>query len=296
MGARPVFKYHERVVESPPGIAAYYRRSGHIHPLYNPRGQSLTDDFAPDHAHQHGVFFAWVQATHRGRTLDFWNQAKRDARVEFVGQKGPPVSGSVFGELAAIHSHSDITNPDRPELVLRETWTLRIYNVADYFLFDLISEHTCPADSATVRIEKHHYGGLAIRGNRQWFGDGDGRSEASAASSFGFLTSEGKTRTDGNATAARWVEMHGNIDSQPTGVSVMCHPKNFRAPQPVRLHPSKPYFCFAPMIDGEFEIAPGRSFTSRYRYYIHNGAADAEQSERHWRDYAHPPVARVIEK
>jgi hypothetical protein len=27
-------------------------------------------------------------------------------------------------------------------------------------------------------------------------------------------------------------------------------------PQPVRLHPGKPYFCFAPTILGEFAIAP----------------------------------------
>ena len=88
--------------------------------------------------------------------------------------------------------------------------------------------------------------------------------------------------------------MHGNIDDKPAGITLMCHPGNFRAPQPVRLHPHKPYFCFAPMQLGDFEINLGRTYTSRYRFYAHSGPAKAEQSERLWQDYAEPPKARVI--
>ena len=74
----------------------------------------------------------------------------------------------------------------------------------------------------------------------------------------------------------------------------MCHPGNFRAPQPVRLHPHKPYFCFAPMQLGDFEITLGRNFASRYRFYAHSGPVNAEESERLWQDYAEPPKVRVV--
>jgi hypothetical protein len=72
------------------------------------------------------------------------------------------------------------------------------------------------------------------------------------------------------------------------------HSQNFRAPQPVRLHPGKPYFCFAPMILGDFAIEPGKPYVSRYRYYLHTGEPDQAVNERIWNDYADPPqvVAR----
>ena len=59
---------------------------------------------------------------------------------------------------------------------------------------------------------------------------------------------------DGNHTRARWVDMHGPIGSQHAGLVVMGAMRNFRAPQTVRLHPNKPYFCFAPMALGEFKL------------------------------------------
>jgi hypothetical protein len=112
---------------------------------------------------------------------------------------------------------------------------------------------------------------------------------AKVARNYDYLTSEGKTWLDGNATRARWAEIHGAIDGRPSGAAVLGHPRNFRAPQPVRLHPSKPYFCFAPMILGEFAIQPGKPYDSCYRYYVHTGEPDRSVNERIWNDYADPP-------
>ena len=78
------------------------------------------------------------------------------------------------------------------------------------------------------------------------------------------------------------------------GATLMCHPDNFRFPQPVRLHPDKPYFCFAPMVLGPFKIAPGKPYVSRYRFFVHDGKPDAKRIEALWNDYADPPVVKVI--
>jgi hypothetical protein len=61
--------------------------------------------------------------------------------------------------------------------------------------------------------------------------------------------------------------------------------KNFRAPQHVRIHPDKPYFCFAPMVDGSFKIEPGEKYVSRYRYLITSEAANPDKIEKFWKDY-----------
>ncbi|HYW80090.1 MAG TPA: PmoA family protein [Thermoguttaceae bacterium] len=281
VGDRPVLNYNHVVVDPPPGIDAHYRRGGHIHPLFSPAGIPVTDDFAPDHAHQHGVFFAWVNTTFEGRPIDFWNQAKEQGQVEHIALK-EPVSGPVFGQFVATLRHSDMTAPDGPKPVLEETWTVRVYNVREQFVIDFESRQRCVADHP-LAVNEYHYGGMAIRGSRQWFGQ----------PGADFVTSEGKTREDGNHTRPRWVEMYGKVDGRPSGVLVMGDPSNFRSPQPVRLPPEKPYFCFAPMVLGPFEIKPGEEYVSRYRYCTHDGSPDTALADRLWNDYGHPPEVRL---
>ena len=81
-----------------------------------------------------------------------------------------------------------------------------------------------------------------------------------------------------------------------TGVTIFCHPENFRAPQPVRLHPSMPYFCFAPMVLGDFTIEKSEPYVSRYRFLIHDGPVVPDASDRHWHDLATPPTVEIVDR
>ena len=63
----------------------------------------------------------------------------------------------------------------------------------------------------------------------------------------------------------------------------------------MRLHPSKPYFVYAPVVLGELTIEPEQPLTSRYRYVTHDGPPDAAVLNTAWIDYAEPPVVRIIE-
>lgn len=48
-------------------------RANYLHPLINPSGQVITEDFPDDHPHHRGVFWAWHQAWLRDRQLgDAW--------------------------------------------------------------------------------------------------------------------------------------------------------------------------------------------------------------------------------
>ena len=69
-------------------------------------------------------------------------------------------------------------------------------------------------------------------------------------------------------------------------IAVLSHSDNFRAPQTARLHPSKPYFCFAPCVDGEFSIDRSRPFQSRYRYLITDAAPDASWLDEQWKTWS----------
>ena len=76
------------------------------------------------------------------------------------------------------------------------------------------------------------------------------------------------------------------IDGQNVSAAVFCSPKNFRAPQHVRIHPNKPYFCFAPMVAGPFKIETGREYVSRYRYLVTSKTAEVNMIQKHWDQYA----------
>ena len=298
---KPVLTYQKAIVASPDGMEAVYSRSGYIHPVCTPSGKEVTGDFPVDHPHQHALFFAWTSTMFEGRKVDFWNQKLQTGRIahaEVLSVFNEPDSAGFSVKIV----HSDLSAPGGEKPVLNEIWTVRVHVTApgDPYLFDIESVQTCASESP-LTLNEYRYGAMAIRGNPQWFNPeyadamaawekekkkNPDASPPTIAPPGDFLTSEGKHRLDGNHTRPNWVDMFGPINGEAAGVAVFSHPSNFRSPQPVRLHPSKPYFCFSPVVLDEFQIAPGEEYTSRYRYLVHDGEPDPVQLEKAWTDYA----------
>ena len=283
---KPVLEYIKKAKPVPDGLPQYFSRSGYIHPVYTPTGQELTGDYPADHAHQHALFFAWTKSGFDGRKVDFWNQAKDLGRIEFrevvdLKQEEQSVSFSV---KHAFKVKVEAKGSDSWVDVLHEVWTVTVHQTpADHFLFDIVSVQQCVSDKP-LSLAKYHYGGMAIRGNYQWLKEKEDHSIN--AGDLQFLTSDGKDRWAGNHTRPNWVALSGRLDGQDVSLSVFCSPHNFRAPQHVRLHPNKPYFCFAPAVAGKFRIEAGQRYVSRYRYLVTSAAVDSEAVARHWQQYA----------
>jgi len=73
----------------------------------------------------------------------------------------------------------------------------------------------------------------------------------------------------------------------------MCHPENYRYPQPLRIHPKMPYFNFAPSQLGDWTIEPGKDHIFRYRFYVHEGKINVANAEHFWYDFAEPPEVKL---
>jgi hypothetical protein len=71
------------------------------------------------------------------------------------------------------------------------------------------------------------------------------------------------------------------------------HPDNPRAPEPLRVHPTDPYICFAPSRLGGWSISPERPFVARYRFVVSDGPADPTLLDRLWHDFATPPAVTL---
>ncbi|HYC30228.1 MAG TPA: DUF6807 family protein, partial [Chitinophagaceae bacterium] len=205
---KPLFFYHTKEAMPPADSPAYYRRSGFIHPLYSPNGSILTDDFPAGHAHQHGIFTAWVNTTFRNQHLDFWNQHQKTGTVAHVKilsiEEGP-----VFTRIKTKLHHISLTAGP----VLEEIWTITVYPFTDNFLFDLESAQV-NITSDTLFLNQYHYGGLAFRGSKEW----NRHDTAHFRNDWQLITDEGQRNASANATHARWVDASGKLNGQISGV------------------------------------------------------------------------------
>lgn len=285
-GVNPVLEYVKISRPVPHGLEPHFRRSGYIHPVYTPTGQELTGDYPADHAHQHAVFFAWTKSSYNGQDTDFWNQAKRLGRIEFrkvvdISREEGRVS---FTAKHAFQVNTKTESGDALIDVLYEFWTVTVHKTPnDHFLFDIVSVQEC-ATTKPLNLAKFHYGGMGFRGIDEWLTESKDRSITPGG--LQFLTSEGKDRWAGNHTRPDWVAFSGRIGTKDVSAAVFCSPGNFRAPQPVRIHPNKPYFCFAPMVEGPFRISPGEKYVSSYRYLVTSKPVDENMIRQHWNRYA----------
>ena len=276
VGATRVFRY-QTTGKLPGGVGQNYLRGGYIHPMFTPGGLQVTDDYPGDHRHHHGIWSAWAHTTFEGRTMDFWNMGGGSAKVDFESL-GSTWEGPVHAGFRTRHLHTDLRGN---KTALREEWVVTVYKAPPaYFLFDLDSTQEA-ASASPVNLGQYIYGGFAFRGSPQW------RAGAT------FLTSEGKDRGSGDGTTSRWCYIGGKVDGKQAGYVVLGHPTNFRAPQPMRINPTDPFFSYAPVRPSGFPIVMGKPYLTHFRVLVTDGEPDKALFDRQWSDYADPPKATL---
>jgi hypothetical protein len=263
----------------PAGYDEKFRRGGYLARLLTPAGRLVTDDLPDKHRHHHGVWWAWTKTVFAGRHPDFWNMGNGTGGVQNEST-GAAWSAGAWAGWSARNRYDDLTaTPAVAALGEQVTVTLRAPLPGDPVLIvDLVVAQHCLGDEPLL-LPTYHYGGLGLRGNGGWDGAANTR----------FLTSEGRTRADGNGSRGRWCWMGGLVEGATAGIAVLGHPSNIRAPQPLRLHPSEPFLCFAPSQLGDWRIAPQEPLVSRYRLIVADGEPSAAELERRWQAYANPP-------
>lgn len=289
VGGKPAFDYQMDKEALPrPDIKPEFKRAGYIHPVFTPSGRIVTDDYPSNHVHHHGIWSPWTKTKFQGRAPDFWNMGAKTGAEDFVALDRT-WQGPVHGGFEARLQMVDLSAPS-PVVALNETWQVTAYNVptvagaAPVRMFDLVITQTC-ATSDPLLLPEYHYGSFGFRGADAWNGPGDAAL---------FLTSDGVTdRVKGNNTRGRWCFLGGRLDGAIAGTAILGHPDNFRAPQPMRLHPNMPYMSFVPQQLGHFAIEPGKPYVARFRFVAADGAPDRARLDAFWNGYATPVVLKV---
>lgn len=272
-----LFKYNVDTQFPHDTLPDYYKRSGFIHPVNSLSGNTITDDFPEDHAHQHGIFNTWPKTTYKNTEIDFWNQQDqlgtvRHTRIDRINSEKDKPSFSVELEhLAIIDSDTMV--------VLEEEWLIECQLKEEYYTIDFTSIQSA-ADSNSLFLNKYLYGGLAFRGSKEW------NVENNYDSICYFMTNEHLNQLDGNHTKPKWSSMYGLVDGNMSGVTIIQHPSNFRYPQHIRVHSSMPYFCYNPTVDEGFYITENDLYKSRFRFIIYDGIPKPEIIQTEFQDYS----------
>lgn len=286
VGDSKVLQYNMAHVAPPENLDPKFGRSAYIHPCWTPSGTVVTDQFPPDHAHQSGIFLAYTKTEFQGRQPNFWDLLGGTGYVRFKSWKSP-ISGPVFGEFEVEHDHVDLSAPE-PTVALNENWRVRVWNrggqEGGYWVCEITSTVSC-ATEAPLRLPAYHYGGMALRGARTW-----------DVEHARISTAEGRDRLAGNHTRTRWCDLSGPVGERHAGIAFFTHSANFRAPEPLRVHPTMPYIVYTPSQLGDWEILPGRPHISRYQFVFHDEGLTAQTADQLWRDFSEPLTVGVLKQ
>jgi hypothetical protein len=196
---------------------------------------------------------------------------------------GPLWGGPLCGGFG---SHQFFTDLDgRPgTTALREGWSVNAFRGlgrASYFVVDL--ESNLEALNGQILLQENPWGGINIRGNRDWQG----------ADKSVFLTSEGQARAKAQGQAAHWCYLGGKSGGKPAGVAILAHPQNTTSPEGLFIDPEDPAMGFAPSKNGPLTLRPGRLLNLKYRFVVLDGKPDSKLFDRLWNDFASPPEVSV---
>jgi hypothetical protein len=138
----------------------------------------------------------------------------------------------------ALHQFTDLTTSE-PIPVLTETWIVHAYAPDErdggVWFLDLNLEQI-PTGNGPLELGEYQYGGIAMRGHPDWYGEGNAQ----------FLTADGVSdRIEANAVRSRWCAISGRVDGLTGGLAIFDKPSNFRFTQQLRVHSPMPYFCYA---------------------------------------------------
>lgn len=167
LGDREMMRYQHGVASASeqelrqiPASARKYAgpRGNYIHPLRSPGGVPLTADWAHDHPHHRGIYWAWPEVVYGGQTGDLHAVQRIFARPE-----GTPVvtHGAGWAECEAISLWKwEDTSP-----IVREQTRIRFASTgADEYWVDLDIRLVALAEGVTIaRRDTHKYGGLNMR-------------------------------------------------------------------------------------------------------------------------------------
>jgi len=109
---KSVLSYRYDMTYPRKGVDSLFKKSGYIHPIITPKGDTLTRIQPPDHHHHYGLWGPWTHTRIDTTRVDFWNLGEGMGSVLFKEFKDSN-SGDVFSSFTAAQEHIDFKTQEK---------------------------------------------------------------------------------------------------------------------------------------------------------------------------------------
>jgi hypothetical protein len=256
---KPVFFYQK----VPKSLTGEYICTNYIHPLYNLKGDVLTEEFPADHPFHRGVFWTWHQIYIDTTSIgDGWiNKGISQDVVKVLTEKK---NGQAVINLEVLWN-SDSLPAGEP--FMREKTSIIVHpSESDIRKIDF----TIELDALIAKLEiggsadAKGYGGLCLRLN--------------IPDSMVFTSVNGTvTPQELQVSASPWMDFSGAFsdDQNKTGIAILCHPGNPLFPSPWILRQKGSMQNAVYPGKERIRLEMNKPLVLRYRLIIHNGDVQA---------------------
>jgi hypothetical protein len=282
---RPVFVYRHKE-QLAPGVPEKYRRSTYIHPLFDPRGTVISDDFPKDHVHHRGLNWTWAHVGVGGEVYDLWAcEGVRQVFEKWIARETGPVCATIGVKNAwwtAQRKGSPTQNFALGDTKIMDEWVwIRAFGANEYgrAIDVLLTLKALEPIELSGRKEKG-YSGFGLRyGPRQ---------------TTIITTPQGVEPTDTDLKRFPWADETGDFAGPGilSGAAIFQHPGNPSCPAGWCLR----HYGFIGVDWPGVEIihlAPGQSLTLRFRVWVHDGDAKEGKVQEAYELFAKPAVLSI---
>ena len=274
-GEKPVLTYNFGM-QLKDGVKERYRRSSYIHPVYDLKGNILTDDFPSDHYHHRGLFWVWPKVIIDEKRYDLWHIYGQDGKLDGIHQVFEHWLFKETGPVCANFGAKNSWNLDDGQKVMDEWIFVRVFKSdkkSRAIDLQMVLKANTPLtlEGQTTK----GYGGLNFR-----FAP---RTETQITSHFG-------KEKDSDLKSLSWADKSAKFYQNDyfSGVSIFQHKNNNNFPAGWCLRHYGFLGVAWPGVES-YLMNPGETLSLSFRIWVHQGDAETAQVKTAYEVFENPP-------
>lgn len=267
---KPVFEYQKK----PKSLNGKYICNNYIHPLYNLDGDTLTEEFPPDHPYHRGIFWAWHQLYAGNQRLgDGW------------------VNDSISQEVV---NTGNVKTKEMAQFRLEVLWHSSVLDEKKAFLKEktIITVHKLEGDLRKIDFEIQLNAlvkDLQIGGSADPKGYGGFCARIKLHKDLIFTSETGPvTPAELQIKAGPWMDFSGKFGNGPeiSGLTLLCHPSMPDYPESwiLRQKGSMQNIVFPG--SARIDIPMDKPVVLRYRLIIHKAGSGSNDIPKLLQEYS----------